>query len=254
MRRRQIASIVSILAFAAAAAPAAAALVALPSAADNTLFQSELGDLSNGSGQYLFAGTTAFGAPRRGLMAFDIASAIPAGSTILNATLTLHMSRTAGAAAPVSLHRVSSDWGEGASIGFGEEGAGAPPAPGDATWIHTHFPGNTWVTPGGDFSQDASAMSIIFGVDFYNWTSPALAADVQSWLDQPLNNFGWLLLGDEEFPFTAKRFDTRENIDPLKRPVLMIEYQPVPEPHAFGLSALAGAWMLRRRSRLTRLN
>lgn len=227
--------------------PASAALISLPSAADNTLFQSEFGDLSNGSGQYFFCGTTAFGDLRRGLIEFDIAGSIPAGSTIISATLKLHMSRTAGAAAPVSLHRTLADWGEGASIGFGEEGGGAPSLPGDATWIHTHYSTGLWATPGGDFDPDPSATSIIFGVEFYNWTSAQLAADVQSWLDNPTANHGWLLLGDEEFPFSAKRFDTRENIDPAVRPVLTIEYQPVPEPA--NLWCLMTAMALLRRGR-----
>ena len=57
-----------------------------------------------------------------------------------------------------------------------------------------------------------------------------MIADVQSWLDSPANNFGWLILGDESGIATAKRFDTRESTDP---PVLAIQYvtgHPTPTP------------------------
>ena len=46
-----------------------------------------------------------------------------------------------------------------------------------------------------------------------------MVADVQSWLDNPASNFGWLVLGDETAIATAKRFDTRESASP---PVLTI--------------------------------
>ena len=55
-----------------------------------------------------------------------------------------------------------------------------------------------------------------------------MRADVQSWLDDPASNFGWLVLGDESEIATAKRFDTRESASP---PVLTIIYRPAgPRP------------------------
>ncbi len=48
-----------------------------------------------------------------------------------------------------------------------------------------------------------------------------MVSDVQSWLDNPAGNFGWLVLGDESASPTSKRFDTRESTTP---PVLTIEY------------------------------
>ena len=64
----------------------------------------------------------------------------------------------------------------------------------------------------------------------YTWSSPQMVADVQSWLDNPASNFGWLVLGDESAAATAKRFDTRESATP---PVLTIQYvrtAPGPRP------------------------
>jgi hypothetical protein len=66
-----------------------------------------------------------------------------------------------------------------------------------------------------------------------------MVADVQSWLDNPANNFGWLVLGDESGIATAKRFDTRESTSP---PVLSILYTsaptPTPTPGPIQLSAV----------------
>ena len=63
---------------------------------DNTLYQYDPaeGDVSNALGQHFFAGETGMGELRRGVLAFDIAGNIPAGSTILGVTLSLNMSRT----------------------------------------------------------------------------------------------------------------------------------------------------------------
>ena len=56
---------------------------------DNTLYENDQGDLSNGVGVHLFVGTTNGGAIRRALIAFDITSGVPAGSIIAGVSLTL---------------------------------------------------------------------------------------------------------------------------------------------------------------------
>src|SRR5258708_25683124 len=63
---------------------------------DNTLYEyvPADGDLSNAIGDPFFTGETAMGELRRGVLAFDIAGNVPAGSTITSVTLTLNMSRT----------------------------------------------------------------------------------------------------------------------------------------------------------------
>jgi hypothetical protein len=103
---------------------------------DNTLFEDENGSLSNGAGEYLFVGKTGEGLVRHALIEFDVPGSIPAGSTITNVTLTLHMSRTVSGVQTVSLHRINSSWGEGTSDAPDEEGAGTQAATGDATWLH----------------------------------------------------------------------------------------------------------------------
>src|SRR5262245_52999928 len=99
---------------------------------DNTLYEDPGGALSNGTGVFLFAGEIATGGARRAVIAFDVAGAIPAGSVISSATLSLHMSRTIAGPESVALHALSAEWGEGASDAPAEESAGAPSALGDA--------------------------------------------------------------------------------------------------------------------------
>lgn len=92
--------------------------VSLAPAKDNTLIQHATGALSNGAGQYLFAGRTnqlPEDSRRRALLQFDVAGSIPSRATINSVTLTMNMSRTIEGAAIVSLHRASADWGEGTS-------------------------------------------------------------------------------------------------------------------------------------------
>jgi hypothetical protein len=57
-----------------------------------------------------------------------------------------------------------------------------------------------------------------------------LAGDVQSWLDAPTTNLGWMLRGDEGAAHETKRFDSRTSSTSSARPVLTIDFTPVPEP------------------------
>lgn len=163
----------------------------------------------------------------------DIDGSVPAGATITSATLTLNLSMTRPGSPNMTLHRLTSDWGEGASNAGVPGGGGAPTATGDATWIHTFASGQFWTTPGGDFVGTASATQSVgdlLGV--YSWTSAQLVADVQDMLDTPAGDYGWILRGDEVTDQSAKRFDTRENFTPGNRPVLTVEFDPPPVPAA----------------------
>jgi len=82
-----------------------------------------------------------------------------------------------------------------------------------------------WTTQGGDFSPTVSASQSVGGIGQYTWSSAQMIADVQSWVNNPASNFGWLVLGNETGIATTKRFDTRESASP---PVLTIEYTPAP--------------------------
>src|SRR6266699_6830473 len=164
------------------------------------------------------------------MLAFDIAGSIPPGSTITSASLTLNMSRTISDARIVELHKLLADWGEGTSNANAQEGQGAAATPNDATWRHRFYNTIFWTTQGGDFSATVSASQSVGGIGQYTWSSAQMIADVQSWVNNPASNFGWLVLGDESAAGTTKRFDTRESASP---PVLTIEYssgQSAPRP------------------------
>lgn len=206
-------------------------VVSIGSSKDNTLYEDPAGSLSNSAGQYFFVGRTStiVDRIRRGVLAFDIAGNVPAGSTVTSVSLTLHMSRSISGPQSIELHKILADWGEGSSVGPGEEGMGAGATTGDATWIHRFFDTATWASPGGDFSATVSASTIVgLTVDDYTWTSAQMVANVQSWLDSPSTNFGWSLTGNEATDTTAKRFDTKENLIPEVRPLLTVNFESQP--------------------------
>jgi hypothetical protein len=209
------------------ASSATAAIININPNKDNTLYEYDPaeGDHSNGAGFHFFAGENAMGERRRGVLAFDVAGAIPPGSTIVAVSLTMNMSMTPAGALTVELHKLLADWGEGTSHAPMGEGDGAPATPNDATWRHRFFDTIFWTNEGGDFSATVSASQSVGGIGQYTWTSAQMVADVQSWLDDPASNFGWLVLGDESAAATAKRFDTRESASP---PMLTIQYIPGP--------------------------
>ncbi len=230
----------------ASALTAQADIAVLGAGQDNTLYEDEFGSTSNGMGESIFAGVTGANAIRRGLIAFDIAGAIGGESVINSVTLELYMSQGGANAFDINLHRVSQDWGEGASDAEGEEGQGAQAEPGDATWLHTFYDGSFWDNAGGDFSALSSATANIAGVGWYSWSATEMTADVQSWLDAPAGNFGWVLIGDETMPGTSRRFASKDNLDAALRPQLIIDYTPVPAP---GVGVLVIAGMLSSRTR-----
>ena len=134
---------------------------------DNTLYQyvPAEGDRSNALGNHFFAGETGMGELRRGVLAFDIAGNIPAGSTILGVTLSLNMSRTgvryssnrraAQAARRLGRRNVRGTW---------RRRQGAPATTNDATWRHRFFDTIFWTTEGGDFSGTVSASQSVGAV------------------------------------------------------------------------------------------
>jgi hypothetical protein len=194
----------------------------LTSAHDNTLYEDAGGALSNGSGEHFFTGRSGAGL-RRGLLSFDL-TPLPRSALVLEAHLFLNVSRVSGGESTIELHRVLSDWGEGASDASGEEGSGAPAAVGDATWLHRFFDDVFWSAVGGDFDPTASGAQVVSVEGQYEWTSQQMAYDVQEWSLNRAANFGWAVLGDEQIGGSAKRFDTRENPIPANRPRLEVQY------------------------------
>ena len=194
---------------------------------DNTLYQDGTGMLTNGLGTYLFAGRTGAGGEdiRRAVLHFDVAGAVMAGSTIGPVRLLMNLDQPKNNGThDITLHRLTADWGEGSTndMVMGQ-GIGAAATTNSATWVHTFFDTASWATQGGDFSPTASASeTVATGTGgTYIWNDPDLVADVQSWLDTPGTNFGWLVLGNESSAPSAARFGTRENTG--NEPTLCVE-------------------------------
>ena len=94
------------------------------------------------------------------------------------------------------------------------------------------------------------------------WSAPQMAADVQRWLDDPLSNFGWIVLGDESVenyidPNTgqlveqsSKRgFASCDHDNEAFRPVLTVVFAAIPEPST-GVLCLIAAVVLSAYGRL----
>ena len=205
---------------------ASAGSVTLTSVADNTLYQSDLGNISNGAGTAMFAGTSASLASniRRAVLRFDVAAGVPAGATITSASLVLNENGSNFDEYVCKVYRVLASWGEGASVATGGQGGGTLAQTGDATWFRRFFPATNWTNAGGDFSTTESASLAIGAGAAFTWTSAQLASDVQDMLNNPATNFGWLIQGEETSSKTAKRFATREDATPDLRPALIIEF------------------------------
>ena len=141
-----------------------------------------------------------------------------------------YLSKSQGFSVGISLHRVLNDWGQGISYSTG--GSGAPAEFDDATWLHTFSPDFIWTTMGGDYVMDESAV-IAVGPDkgSYIWESSSMIDDVESWIKNPEENYGWILIGDENSPQSVMRFSSREvtcsdaAVSTELPPILMLTYK-----------------------------
>ncbi len=237
----------------ALALSAQAASVVIESGRDNTIYQATNLMRSNGAGTAMFAGRTleTSNSARRALLWFDIAAAIPAGSIIESAVLTLQSEPCSGSGGQsVGVHRVLKSWGEDVSVAPGNQEYGDYSEDGDATWLHSfYYSPVPWNNPGGDFEATASTGRIVASPGSYAWpTAPLLVSDAQSFLDNPAGNFGWLLRGDELTNGTLKRFATRDAPNAAWRPRLEITYTPEPST-MLGLVAISAQILTKNRRR-----
>ncbi len=200
---------------------------------------------ADGAGPHLFFGRLSAqgdGELRRALIAFDLA-AIPAGSTIHSASLTLFATRVRTGEHVVRAHRITTAWTEGPAVGgFAAQGAAA--AAGDVTWVDASTGSAAWTAPGGDYVGAASFTGTVGALGALAWTNePGLLADIRSWVDAPHMNHGWIFIGDEGVERSAKQLASAEFDLPAEHPVLRVEFTPVPEPTA-GLLLAAGLGLL----------
>ncbi|MEO0438287.1 MAG: DNRLRE domain-containing protein [Pseudomonadota bacterium] len=189
----------------------------LPVSQDTSIFADEpTSSISDGR---VFVGRTRNGSVRRGLIQFDM-SDIPRGSVINSVELTMRISENQQSNVALSLHRLQAAWGEGNQRGNGR-GRPGPATENDATWRHRFFATEFWTNEGGDFVANASATAST-GTTI-TWSSAGMQTDVQSWLNDPESNFGWILIGDEETPQSVQALFSKEAGD-TQMPMLSVAY------------------------------
>lgn len=224
------------------ALPATGAIAVISPVADASIFQNNVNN-GSGGGNGLFVGANASGSVRRALVAFDVAGEIPPGAVIENATLVATLGDYSRSNPPpsveVSLHRLTSSWGEGTthqqippSDVLAMMGQGMPASAGDVTWdsrFHASTLATPWATPGGDSDPLPTATATVGTTigENVSWTSPAMASDVQSWLDSPAANFGWLLQnGSESTASSLRVFYSSDVATPGNWPRLEVTFRP----------------------------
>lgn len=259
---------------------ARASLVTIGASADATL----LGGTDATTNQSLadpgmFVGTDGQDNPKRGLIEFNIAAAVPAGATTTGVTLQLTVGQVAGSgggsggggtgAETISLFDETQAWGQPTNVvgatSFGGHGHSSSQAhdathPGDATWNYAFYNVTPWTISGGDWSSslpDIADASVTGTLTSFTWSSAAMVSDVQSWLDNPSDNFGWIIKNADETDSTDFRAfwswqGAANNDDPAIAPSLAITYS-VPEPLSLSLITLVAPALLCRRRGGSRL-
>ncbi len=143
----------------------------------------------------------------RGILSFNLSGYIPAQSTINSAALFLRENSTLGSTRTLGLHKVNSNrnWTESG-----------------VTW-NKYTSASSWTTGGGDFNTTSINNTITFST--LNWTSWNALSDVQIFVDNFANAFGWILKDETED--TSQQFWYFNSKDSAwGQPYLQIYYVP----------------------------
>ncbi len=256
--------LVEIAAFSLRAPSARGDQIELGAAQDATLLGGSDATTNNSlADPGIFVGTDGEGNPKRGLIEFNIAGSIPSGATITGVTLQMTVGQVAGSGGggsggtsgpeTISLFDESQAWGQptnfpGATT-FGGTGHGAAPDPGDATWNYAFYSTTPWTIAGGDWSSsltDIADASVTGTLASFTWSSAAMVTDVQNWLNDPSNNFGWVIKNADETDIrTFRAFWSAQgaaaNDDPALAPELTVTYTAAPPATAYWSGAQSGA-------------
>lgn len=192
-------------------------------------------DQNSGANSQMYVGETGTAGPRRSVVRFDV-STIPTGSSVSDVSLQMTITGVPGLFTPVNsthnLHRITSTtiWTEGTGVGTGAGGTAANA--GEITWNSVSHP-TGWTSAGGDFDPTPSAgVAVGTTTGTITWTDntpgDGLVADVQAWIDGSQPNNGWIVVGGEGVPGTARVFATSESGAPAARPTLTITLATLP--------------------------
>ncbi len=231
--------------------------MSLNSVRETSLFQRNP-DFNLGSTS-LVSGSGRIGDRARGLVEFDVSS-IPPGAIITSVEIQLYCTRipdvdkTTPTASEFGFHRMLTDWGEGT----GSSAAGSVAMVSEATWNNRFHNTTPWTSPGGeigtDFATNPSSFTSVDQLGLYTWTSTQeLIDDVQSWINNPSSNYGWMLLSNGENTIsTGRRFATKEAPEGRQLPTLIINFA-IPEPSTTTFIALTITSFTLRRKRHQRI-
>jgi autotransporter-associated beta strand protein len=210
----------------------------------------------------LFVGTDGEDNPKRGLIEFNIAGAVPAGAMITGVQLQLTVGQVAGSGGgrtggtdgpeTISLFDESQAWGQPTNFpgatSFGGHGHGAAPDAGDATWNYAFYGNTLWSTSGGNWTAslaDHADASVTGTLTSFTWSSAAMVTDVQNWLNNPAANFGWIIKNADETDQTDFRAfwsaqGAAANNNPAIAPQLSITYTIAPPAVAYWSGVQSG--------------
>lgn len=200
----------------------------LPVVADT--FISSFAPANNAGGaDWVDAGGDGMGGIRRGLLRFDLGS-IPAGAAVTSAEVRLTLrkvSPTGLATVGLDLHRLNVDWGEGDKTGNN----GAAATTGEANWTARVLGSEDWTAAGAaSDAVEAASASATSGKtlgEVVSFAGPGLVEDVQGWVDDATQNFGWLLrCQDELLSRSVRAFSSRE--DGAGMATLVVNYTATP--------------------------
>jgi len=178
---------------------------------------------------------------RRAFFRFDL-TGIPAGSTVSSAELQLSVTKVPPLRvdSAFEIHRLLAAWGEGAKTSSFPGNNGAAASANESTWNSRLHGTAAWTAPGAldDVAATASASTPVVGLGLYSWTGVDVMGDVQSWVDHPSSNYGWMVKSDNEA--TAKTVRDLGSRESVNVPVLVVGYTlPSPPPPVDILSIAA---------------
>jgi PKD repeat protein len=215
---------------------AASSMISIPAGQDSTIYSENIN--YGAGGQTRFVSGRAYDPPnvssggiRRALIEFDISGNLIASSTVTSAALTLECTTSASSGPETfNLQRLTTAWVEG-STNVGLPGIGSPADPGDVTWNEASSGATNWTSNGGDFLGAVSSSTSVDANGSYTWpTSASMVSDIQSWLNTPANNHGWILRTNESGgQRSVKWFASRTNGTPIEQPSLTVTFRrPLP--------------------------
>ena len=170
-------------------------------------------DTADGTGVVITSGTcgSACGVlSSRALLKFNLSNSIPSNAVITSAALTVKVVNAGATSSTFDLRKLLRDWNE------------------SSTWNTRLAPSTLWTVSGAsapvDFSSVITQTNFIPGVGTYTFASNSnMVADVQEWVNNPTNNFGWIVISESQGTGqTERKFSSRE--DSANAPTLVVQF------------------------------